>query len=274
MTARLGAIIAGPALNREPGESPYAILGGQPLPAPSGAQACRRLGRPRAAARSGEVVMWLTGGPPAGLSAEAVEASVPGGAGAEDVSAVGLCRWSFVAPSDEAKRVHRDLRPHDPPLRGDAEWGYIQYALLEVWRLVAPRPKVDIGVPSNDLVAPSLVWDAVREHAVTKGGTVANALQRFSDRVIGMLLLLPHLWSVFFFSGCYAVVWSARLATRTTADHAVQDTPSWSTIQSWRRREGVLRQQMALRRQPGKKAKTPEDIWLELPVIMASADVR
>ena len=113
--------------------------------------------------------MWLTGGPPAGLSAEAVEASVLGGAGAEDVSAVGLCRWSFVAPSDEAKRVHRDLHPHDPRLRGDAEWGYIQYALLEVWRLVAPRPKVDIGVPSNDPVAPSLVWDAVRGHAVTKG---------------------------------------------------------------------------------------------------------
>ena len=260
----LGAIIAGPALNREPGESPYPIIGGPPLPAPSGAQARPRLpGRPRAAARSGEFVLWLHGRPPAALSPEAGDNEVPGGAGAEDVSAVGLCAWSFVAPSDEAKQVHRDLHPHVPVPRGAAEWGYIQYTLQQVWRLEEPPPKVDIGVPRNDPVAPSLVWNAVREHAVTTGGTVANVLKPFPDHAMGILFLLPHLWSIIF-SGVPTVAWPVRLATRMAVDLTIHNIPSRSTLRSWRRLEGVQRQRRDARR-GREEPKTPEDMLLELP---------
>ena len=259
------AIIAGPALDGEPGEvSVYPIVSGAPLAEPVRAAAQKRSGpgRPREAPRSGDVIacfcpLGVAGVPPNRGDVPAVQA-----AEGVDVCAVGFCKWSFVDPSDEAKAVHAELNPGPTGVGRSPARGLLQYTVRGVWALSEPTPTVELDVDIGDPVAGSLIFNAVRSHIIDdRWIEVGDLLAGHLQVPMAAILLQRALLRAIFLEG-QVVVRSVRLGARTETCRVLGGLPPLSLLTSWRRVAGMRRSRHAsprARAQP----RTHDDILLE-----------
>ena len=259
------AIIAGPALDGEPGEAVYPVISGEPVAASAGpaARRTRPARPPREADRSGDFIAWFSKLHVARVVSS--DALAPGVLGPENVVAVGVCTWAYVPPSDYAEAVHASLRDRPKASRGDAAWGFIHYTAQRVWPLTEPTPHVHLDAPLADPVAPSHVYEEVRSHTVdAQGTTVEDILSDTGNLEMVIMELSDDLLSQIM-SGDPVVVRSSRLGTRLDQGMALERIPPRKTINSWKHVAGVKRQAKVARRQSAAQPAQYDDILLQLP---------
>ena len=122
---------------------------------------------------------------------------VPGSAAPRCIVGLARCSWRLVAAQDVDIDGHSAVVPKPVPcrrLRAQAPWGYVQYRILERWRLDEPKDLLE-GIGVDDPLASAAFFDLCKHTRTTPGNvTVETRFQedtkRHSRACFGLAIVL------------------------------------------------------------------------------------
>ena len=180
------------------------------------------------------------------------------------VSALCSCSYTYETPSDEAKARHMaslDYRPADA--RRPAPWGYLHYAMTDVWRLQNEAPVPD-DVNCYDPVAPLELLEAIGDSLVTQGCKLRDVPHEVLCKLAGCFVFLTSFLDRLFLAPLPAIFRSWAFAVRFSGPPFMRDCPADVAYLRWRRDAGIVR--TGARGGPQRAAgPTYEDALLQLP---------
>lgn len=161
-----------------------------------------RAGRSRAPATSGQFAAWvLVSG-----HSDDVRDIVGNGEMREEqkqpVFVLGMCdcAWEFQVASPASERKHATSLDHRAPSKrsGAAPWGYVNYIVLESWRL-APSVVLpaDLAIEVHSLTGPGEIMKFCGDHVTEYGGRLSETPFEVQCRLEGCFV-----WDKLF-AGCF-----------------------------------------------------------------------